>query len=220
MSNRDEYKNKSSIVPLDGFPGNSHTEKAAKKEKKVDKVVSGPVSRKKRPMGRRVADTLTHEDADKDSVSRYIIYDVLIPAAKTTISEMVSGGVEMLLFGDTRGSRTNRRRDKSYVSYNSVSRNNDRPGRPNRAVSYENRSRHNFDDVIIPSRGEAEEVLSALVDLIEEYGAATVADFYDLVGVTGSFTDEKYGWTELGRASVSRVRHGYLINLPKTRVVD
>lgn len=220
MSNRDEYKNKSSIVPLDELPGNSHTEKAEKKDKKVNRVVSGPVNRKKRPMGRRVADTLTHEDADKDGVIRYIVYDVLIPAAKTTISEMVSGGVEMLLFGDTRGSRTNRNRGKSYVSYNSVSRNNDRLGRPNRSVSYENRSRHNFDDVIITSRGEAEEVLSSLVDLIEEYGAATVADFYDLVGVTGSFTDEKYGWTELGRASVSRVRNGYLINLPKTRVVD
>ena len=81
-----------------------------------------------------------------------------------------------------------------------------------REPSLRNRSRHNFDDIILDSRGEAEEVLSHLVDLVDDYGMASVADLYDLVGITSNFTDNKYGWTNLSSASVSRVRDGYLID--------
>ena len=49
---------------------------------------------------------------------------------------------------------------------------------------------------------------------------ATVADLYELVGVTGEYTDNKYGWDSLGSASVTRVRGGYLVDLPRTRLLD
>jgi hypothetical protein len=35
-----------------------------------------------------------------DSVSGYIVHDVLVPAIKSTLSDMVQGGIEMLLFGE------------------------------------------------------------------------------------------------------------------------
>ena len=82
------------------------------------------------------------------------------------------------------------------------------------------RARLNFDDIILESRGEAEEVLSHLLELVENYGVASVADLYELVGITGSFTDNKYGWTNLSTASVSRVRDGYLLNLPNATPID
>ena len=78
----------------------------------------------------------------------------------------------------------------------------------------------NFDDIILETRWEAEEVLSHMIDLIENYGVASVADLYELVGITGSFTDNKYGWTNLSSATVSRVRDGYLINLPNAQPID
>ena len=77
-----------------------------------------------------------------------------------------------------------------------------------------------FQDLIFESRGEAEEVLTNLLDLIADYGVASVADLYDLVGITGPFTDNKYGWTDLRTASVSRTREGYIINLPKAVAID
>jgi hypothetical protein len=43
----------------------------------------------------------------------------------------------------------------------------------------------------------------------------SVADLYDLVGVTGNYTDNKYGWTDIRSASVIRVRDGYMLKLPK-----
>ena len=45
--------------------------------------------------------------------------------------------------------------------------------------------------------------------------AVSVADFYDLVGVSGNYTDNKYGWTDIRNASVIHVRDGYMIKLPK-----
>ena len=77
-----------------------------------------------------------------------------------------------------------------------------------------------YDDVVIESRAEAEEVLSNLIELIEQYDVAKLSDFYDMVGIDSDFSDEKYGWTNLSRATVSRVRDGYTIILPKPKPID
>ena len=57
-------------------------------------------------------------------------------------------------------------------------------------------------------------------DILEKYGMVSVADLYDLVGVTGNYTDNKYGWTNLSNAEIVRVRDGYQIKLPRARVLD
>mgnify|MGYP006874877087 FL=1 len=48
----------------------------------------------------------------------------------------------------------------------------------------------------------------------------SVADLYDLVGITGKVTDNNFGWTDLRNASVTRDRDGYLINLPRAIALD
>lgn len=203
------------------FPANSHKSKEAEEGRKIEKVIKGKVVQRKKSLGKRFIETFIGEDVN--SVSSYIIHDVLIPAAKSTLSDMVQGGIEMLLFGERKGNRTRRDQGKSYVSYNSMSsQGNRRDDRRDdrRDVQSRNRARHNFDDVVLSSRGEAEEVLSHLVDLIIDYGQASVSDLYDLVGITGSFTDNKWGWTDLRSGSVSRARDGYLLNLPKPILLD
>lgn len=89
-----------------------------------------------------------------------------------------------------------------------------------RTVSRQARARHDFDEIILENRVEAEEVLDRLFERIEEYGTATVADLYDLVGMTGDYTDNKYGWTGLATASVSRTKGGYVLDLPRPEVLD
>lgn len=52
---------------------------------------------------------------------------------------------------------------------------------------------------------------------MDRYGVVSVADMYDLCGMTCNYTDNKYGWKSLARADISRVRDGYMIKLPKAR---
>ena len=58
-------------------------------------------------------------------------------------------------------------------------------------------------------------------ELIDAYGFVTVADLYDLVGVTGNYTDNKYGWTSIRNAEPVRARGGgYILKLPRAIPID
>lgn len=219
--------NKDKELLRETFPSNSKSSKKEEptqkpEEKKLEKVVTGTVKQQKKSIGKRLADIFL-EDNTK-SVGSYIINDVLIPAAKSMICDMVGWGgfAEILLFGDKRGSRTRRAGNRSYTSYGSYYKSSERDGwdrESPRDISKIARARHDFGEIILETRGEAEEVLSHLVDLTIDYGQATVADLYDLLGIDSNFTDNKYGWTDLRNASVNRVRGGYLINLPRTQAL-
>lgn len=65
------------------------------------------------------------------------------------------------------------------------------------------------------SRPEAETVLDNLYDILNKYDVVSVSDLYELVGITPQHTDQKWGWTTLQGAGVSRMRDGYLLNLPE-----
>ena len=54
-----------------------------------------------------------------------------------------------------------------------------------------------------------------LNEIIDTYKIASVADLYDLVGLTGNYTDNRYGWTNIASADVIRTRDGYQLKLPR-----
>lgn len=203
------------------FPSNSKNDRneTDKPEKKVERVTTGKVIERKKSLGKKFSETFFGGDSI-NTVIGYVFNDVLLPAAKSTISDMVSSGIEMLLFGTTSGKRSRGGSSSggrtSYGNYYKADGSRtDAMGR--KPISSQNRARHNFDDIILETRGEAEEVLSNLVDLVRDYEVASVADLYDLVDITSNFTDNKWGWEDLRGASVSRVREGYLLNLPKVK---
>lgn len=211
--------------PVMNYPSNSkfkpEPRQEDKQEKKVEKVVSGTAVQKKKSFGKKVLETFVGEDIG--NVREYLIHDVFVPAVKSTLSDMVQGGIDMMLFGEKRGSRTTRDRGRSYVNYGGYSSmdKRDNRGRDERKeMSNQSRARHDFGDIVFPTRGDAEVVLSHLVDLTIEYGQATVADLYDLAGITSNYTDDKYGWTNLSRSDVSPIRGGYVINLPRPILID
>jgi len=72
-----------------------------------------------------------------------------------------------------------------------------------------------YDDLIIPTEDQASTVLKRMQDQIEIYGAATVADFFDLLGVTATFEDATRGWKDLDGVQIRSVYAGYLIDLPR-----
>lgn len=204
------------------YPSNRHRDRdqpTAVPAKRVEKVISGEVVQRKRPLGRRIADTFTGDDMH--SVGAYIVLDVLVPAAKAMIADAASQGVERFLFGDSRP-RVSQGRSNHYTSYNrmySATGTTNRREEP-RTLSQRARATHDFGEVILGSRGEAEDVLDRLGALVDQYDVATVADLYELVGITGTFTDAKWGWSDLRGSDVRRVRDGYLLVLPNTAPID
>jgi len=99
----------------ENYKGNSHKEKE-QEEKKVERVAKGKV--KKRSEVKKMADVFMAEDVT--SVKDYIIMDVLLPAAKKAISDMVTSGIDMILYGETRSHGKDRDRGSrvSYTKYN------------------------------------------------------------------------------------------------------
>ncbi len=207
----------------DAYPGNSDKKRMNQQEepkKEIKKVASA--TKRKKSMAKKFKEAFVGEDGDDQSVADYILYDVLVPAAKNTISDIVTGGIEMILYGERRGgSRMNRDRGRSYVNYSGYStrRDNDRARNSSR-VRRSARDRVYNDDIVLPTRGEAEQVIDSLLDIIDQYGSASIADLYSLTGIDSDFTDNSYGWTNLSTASVSRTRDGYILNLPRAYPID
>lgn len=190
------------------YKSNSHKSKERQNEpipeKKVEKVISGSAKSKKKSGLQKITNVFVPEDVE--DVKSYIFEDIVVPAVKDIILDAVKAvlGVN----GSSRGKGST----ASKVSYRKYY--DDRERRDYSGVT-RTRSGYEYDDVIIENRGEAEDVLSRMDELISTYGLVSVADFYDLVGISGNYTDNKYGWTDIRSASVVRVRDGYMIKLPK-----
>ena len=210
------------------YPSNSKQREPEPEVKVVTKVVTSTVRIKKRSFGKKLAGIFL-EDSTK-SVGGYLINDVLIPAGKNLICDIVGWGgfAEMLLWGEKRGSRTRREGNRSVVDYRGFSgssldrdRNRDRDNRDRRDISRVGRTRHDFAEVMIATRGEAEEVLSQLQDFIIDYHEASVADFYGLVDIPSTPQDGNFGWFDLRGTDVKGdARHGYFIDFPRVQSLD
>jgi hypothetical protein len=212
---------------VEDYPANSKAtpprRERSDEPKKIDAVVTGEVLRKKKSLRKRLSETFVGGDAR--SVSSYVFLDVLVPAAKDAISDAFSQGIEKMLFGEARSpSRRSASRygsNTGYTSYNRFTPNSPLKTRDDsRSLSRRSRATHNFDEIILATRVEADEVVDRLFNLLQQYEQATVADLCELVGITAQFTDEKWGWTDLRGAGVSRVRNGYLLDLPKPEPLD
>ena len=78
-----------------------------------------------------------------------------------------------------------------------------------------------YDIITFETRGEAEGVLDEMRNVIDTYNWVTVADMYDIADLTApSHTANKFGWTNLASADVTRSRDGYIIKLPKASPID
>ena len=207
------------LVPNNSDKAAKGAKTEGKEKKKLAPLVSkGSVVKKKRTVADKFKDAFLGES---ENLGDYIMYDVLVPAFRDTVSEMGFGIIERL-FGNGRSSRSRgsvvRDRGRSYVSYNSPSRRDRDRGRDDRRdIDRGSRARHSFDNVVFTNKWEAEDVLAHLVDMILEYGEATVRSFYELSNIEADYTDDRYGWTNLRDAYVDRTRNGYVIVFPQTR---
>jgi hypothetical protein len=197
------------------FPPNSEASKRhGQSSKNISPVVSSGAVRRKKSLRKQFRETFISGDAR--TAIQYVLFDVLLPAAKDTVVEIGSQGLEKLVFGETRrrGGFRPQTGPTGHISYNRYSAPQSRFTGAQRAMSREARARHDFDDIVLDDRSEAEEVIDRLFDLVSRYETASVADLYELVGLASDHTDNKWGWTDLSGAGVSRIRGGYLLDLP------
>ena len=211
-------------VAIPEYPDNSDVSKEKKEEVSKSrkdevvpaedkKVIQGNVIKKKKGVFRKMADTFFA--GRKEDIGNYILNEVLMDHMKDTLSDVIDKSKDMMLYGDTRATGHGRRsKTKSSIneslSYNRISH-------AAAAGATSRRNTLNFDDIILESRGDAERVLDDLLEKIEQYEVATVADLYDAVAISHDFTHTKYGWYDLSDAYVKRTREGYCVILPKAQ---
>lgn len=199
---------------MDQFPPNSKKQTA--EPKRVERVTSATAVRRKKGLGKQFKHTFFGGDAN--TAVQYMIFNVLIPSAKDAMFEAVSSGFEKLVYGEGRARRGPGPMSGAlgHVNYNRMGPQPNRSPMPT-ALPRRSRARHNFGEIVIPSRQDAEEVLERMYDIISKYDEVTVSDLYELTGLVPSHTDHKWGWDSLKGASVGRLRGGagYLLDLPE-----
>lgn len=192
-------------------------------KKNLEPMEGVSVKVRKKPLGSKIAETFTGDDVN--TVGEYIIFDVMLPAFKNLLFDVVSEGSRRMLFGATGGGRTVASASRGgQVAYNRISAKgsgviaNNTPHTMSRAA----RATHDFRELVFDTRGEAEVILEKLRDAIAEYDNVTVADMYECVEITAGFTDHNWGWigNDLNQARVKPVSAGYLLDMPAPRELN
>jgi hypothetical protein len=208
---------------MQDFPANSTKAKVPPEpsKEKIEQVTSAETVRRKRGLGRQFKETFIGGDAR--SAGEHVMFDVIIPTVKDMMFDAFESGMRSLIFGDSKPRRTGASTGYAglgHVSYNSVSKQPTKAAEP-RTLSRRSRARHEFDELIIPSRRDAEEVIDRLFELLSRYGSVTVADLYELTGLESNHTDMKWGWTDLrGTKAILTRQGGYLLDLPMPEVLN
>lgn len=224
------------------FPGNSHatrrneTQEPVKSEatsepKEVKKVVSGKVTERPKPIGKRLKTMFIN---DGGGFVDHLIDTIVVPMAKdmllTVVKQVGDGlasGFEEMIYGP---SENGRRRSplnrgpsgRTVINYNHVASSNTRRSadRPPYSRSVSRRS-NDVKDLIVESRATGEmviEELEAMIDADGSGGYCTVGDYYSIMDLVPVSTDQEWGWTDLREARVNRVSENeFLISMPRPK---
>lgn len=183
-------------------------------EKKVTKVVNGPVKTKRNDV-RKLTDIFISEDIS--NVKSYIFMDVLVPAIKKAIYDIVTNGIDMFLYGGSGKGRNNQPGTKvSYRNYYEQKNNGGYRASDNARQS----NAFDYDDIVFNNRGEAEAALQQMKDIVARYGIVTVNDLYEMTPLSAPYTSQKYGWMDVSNVDIVRVRDGYILKLPRAVPID
>lgn len=185
--------------------------KSIKEKKEIKAVVNGKVTKKKKGIGSKIGAVL-FDDNNVGDVKEYVIFDVIVPAVKNAISNAITGGIDMLLFGERRSDSSRSSESRGYTSYSSRSTSR----RDSSRQSYRRPSLFELDDILLPTKLDATSVIDNMFNILDEYGVVSVADYYALVGEPSNYQMNAWGWENLNNIYTQRTRNGeYKIVLPK-----
>lgn len=182
-----------------------------KEKKEIKAVVNGKVTKKKKGIGSKIGAVL-FDDNNVGDVKEYVIFDVIVPAVKNAISNAITGGIDMLLFGERRSDSSRSSASRGYTSYSSRSTSR----RDSSRQGYRHPSLFEIDDILLPTKLDATSVIDNMFNILDEYGVVSVADYYALVGEPSNYQMNAWGWENLNNVYTQRTRSGeYKIILPK-----
>lgn len=203
----------------------SSEELPAEREKITPVLEKKPEKRKKGLMERLVVGFLGPDGLP--GIGAYLNEEIILPSIKNIIVEAVTSGINMAVFGDhSRTSnkphhqnRTVYRPETDYASRNTRTSKftSARPGPSKRGHDMIRSVKYGVDEYPIESRMDANNVLTMLHEYADQYDYVSVADYYDLLGVSSAHTDHNFGWSyeSILKAVVTPLRGGgYIINLP------
>lgn len=188
-------------------------------EKVSKKVISGDIKNKPEPPGKRSLMSLFVKE-DIASVTDYLITERFVPgiidAFINAIALTLTGETVRTHYSSNRRSTSRRGPDKaSYDEYYERERERDRePARS--AVNIRDMS---VNEIGLMTKDDADKVMDYLVEQLERYNQAKVADVYDAVGITVEYTDRAryWGWRNAtGFRKPFQGRDGYwYLDLPR-----
>ena len=194
--------------------------------KKRDAIVKG---KERKPGLFSRANVLFFGDDGLRGVTDHLVRDIFIQSIQTTISDVATNTINTIsyvattsikraIFGESYDDRSRNSNDywhgsrryvdnrmsssrgRGYVDYSKQSE---------KALHHKSENLSNVVRVIeFDSANDANDVLSYMIDSVEQYGLVTVADFYELSDVASKFTDHQFGWTNLDGVRVVPIRGG------------
>ena len=195
---------------MESFKANSDRSREAANEKpKIEKVTQGEATTRKATWLSKKVDSLTNNEAT-DRLGGLVtrsLSDMFCQGVRI-VADFFCDAISIKMTNEPMSRERGRGGRASYRQYYDGDR-SESSGRAKASVS------QSWDDIVYPTRGDAEMVLSEMEDLLDNFKVVSVADMFDLAGVSSSYTDNKYGWTDLRDAYVERCRDGYMIRLPR-----
>ncbi len=144
------------------------------------------------------------------NIGNSLFAEIIVPAIEAGMLDFLTSGLSML-FNKNSGRPQQSRR----TSYNSMYTRRTNTRRGSRQRRYSEPEDQIFDDVFFDNREDARLVLGKMIERTAEYGAATVGDLNNLVGLNSNPTYERYGWVDLRGTRVHYTSEGYLIGFPE-----
>lgn len=196
------------------------TAAVAPPKKEIKPVVSG-AKKVQRPASRRFFDYLFAE-SPKD-LAKKVGRDVVVPRVKAGFEQAFNEFLAGMLWGNGMNRPPSNIvagaviRPGGGINYQGISTQASSLTQARQAVV--NQSSGNYQDLVLPTQQFAETLLSNLIDLMNQYRVVAVADLYELAGMTPAISDNSYGWTSLDTARISKVREGFLLELPRPSLI-
>lgn len=209
----------------------------APKEKtkpKVERIVEGEVIVQKRGIGWKAKDFVNELDAK--GVASYVWHELAIPRIKNGFFDLIVGGAARTIFKQGRPVsyqayqqyQAQQQHNANRTTYNTMS-NDPRlpqgvPRDPRLAPPVETGPRmsvhRDLGLYIVPTKEDADRVLAAMADILNEGYFVTVLDLNEMTGrPTEEWTNQRFGWTHIAGATSRQIREGWLLELPPVEVL-
>lgn len=204
------------------YRGNSFVETSSNKKKEqapVKKEIK-PVLEKNRVTVKKKSPIRKFMDnfiaTDMKEMRDTIIRESIIPTVQKGIIDLVTNGLSIAFFGHPQPKK-NKNYSSSIFNYSGCWSG----GQNTSSISTQTQNQQHqrsltMDEIEFETIVEANDVLEALRNWIEQYGEVSVAELYNMIQVTADYTFYNYGWKNLDNAQVVPISGGgFAIDFPR-----